>query len=132
LEKVGILAISASEILKLHYLKLRGKHKWVQLKIDQAHIRTTQVIPWHSMSHVDWSILCAIQNKLLQMEEPTRLRVSMAIAKLIVTNRQLKTWPCEHHNNARSVYIDWPILAFWLTYLGIMFGILYGVISAAM
>jgi len=60
----------------------------------------------------------------------TRLRLSMAITKLMVTNSQLKTGPYEHHNNARSksVNIDWPILAFWLTYFGIMFGILCGVI----
>jgi hypothetical protein len=52
----------------------------------------------------------------------------MAIAKFTVINRQLKTRP---YDNAQPAHIDWPILAFWLTYFGIMFGIFCGLISAA-
>ena len=40
--------------------QFKGKHKQVQIKTDKVSIRTTQVISWHSMSYVDWSILCGI------------------------------------------------------------------------
>jgi uncharacterized membrane protein len=61
------------------------------------------------------------------------LRLSIAIARLIVADRQLKTEPYERHKNAKTIaaHIDWPILAFWVTYFGIIFGILCGLISAA-
>jgi hypothetical protein len=60
----------------------------------------------------------------------TRLKLSTAIAFTII-NRPLKAKPYEHHDNAqpKAAHINWPILAFWLTYFGIMLGILCGIIS---
>jgi len=55
----------------------------------------------------------------------------MRISKAAVKKCQVKTWPHKDDDNAhvQSAQIDWPILAFWLTYCGIMFGILCGLIA---
>ena len=60
------------------------------------------------------------------------VQLAMQMAKLAFKKRQLETSRYKDHNNAqvKSVHIDWPILTFWLTYFGIMFGILCGLISA--
>ena len=34
-------------------------------------------------------------------------------------------------SSSQSVGIDWPALTYWVTYLSIVFGILYAVISEA-
>ena len=43
---------------------------------------------------------------------------------LIGTNDPVKS-------SSQSVGIDWPVLTYWVTYLSIVFGILYAVISEA-
>ena len=34
-------------------------------------------------------------------------------------------------SSSQSVGIDWPVLTYWVTYLSIVFGILYAVIAEA-
>jgi hypothetical protein len=62
------------------------------------------------------------------------MRLMMQIAKFAIKKRQVKIWASNHDNNgqAKSAHIDWPILTFWLTYFGMMFAILCGLISAGM
>jgi uncharacterized membrane protein len=62
------------------------------------------------------------------------MRLMMQIAKFAIKKRQVKIWASKHDNNgqAKSAHIDWPILTFWLTYFGMMFAILCGLISAGM
>jgi hypothetical protein len=56
----------------------------------------------------------------------------MQVGKFATKKRQIKI--CAHksdnYGQAKSAQIDWPILTFWLTYFGIMFAILCGLISA--
>jgi hypothetical protein len=55
----------------------------------------------------------------------------MRISKAVVKKCQVKTWPHKDDDDAHvhSTQIDRPILAFWLTYFGIMFAILCGLIA---
>jgi len=72
--------------------------------------------------------------RLRNIETMASVQLAMQMAKLAFKKRQLETSRYKDHNNAqvKSVHIDWPILTFWLTYFGIMFGILCGLISAGM
>jgi hypothetical protein len=85
----------------------------------------TQVISWHSMSY--GLMVHPLRKLSLGDGGVTRLKLSTAIAFTII-NRPLKAKPYEHHDNAqpKAEHINWPILTFWLTYFGIMFGILCG------
>ena len=62
------------------------------------------------------------------------MRLMTQIAKFAIKKRQVKIWASKDDNNghAKSAHIDWPILTFWLTYFGMMFAILCGLISAGM
>jgi uncharacterized membrane protein len=64
-------------------------------------------------------------------KQKLQLRLPMQIAKFAIKKRQLKTWPYKDDTNSeiKSAHIDWPILTFWLTYFGIMFAILCGLIA---
>jgi hypothetical protein len=58
----------------------------------------------------------------------------MPLTKIAIKTRQLKESSYNKNDNAqlKPAEIDWPILTFWLTYFGIMFAILCGVISRGM
>jgi hypothetical protein len=60
--------------------------------------------------------------------------VSDADSEIGLQKAPVDDWQYKDHNDpqVKSAQIDWPILTFWLTYFGIMFGILCGIISAGM
>jgi uncharacterized membrane protein len=72
--------------------------------------------------------------RLRNIETMASVQLAMQMAKLAFKKRQLETSRYKDHNSVqvKSPHIDWPILTFWLTYFGIMFGILCGLISAGM
>jgi uncharacterized membrane protein len=71
--------------------------------------------------------------RLRNIETMASVQLAMWMAKLAFKKHQLKTPWSKDHNSAqvKSVHTDWPILTFWLTYFGIMLGVLCGLISAA-
>ena len=56
----------------------------------------------------------------------------MQLTKIAIKKRQIKISPYndDYNGHVKSPPIDWPILTFWLTYLGIMSAVLCGLISA--
>jgi hypothetical protein len=61
-------------------------------------------------------------------------RLVVQVTKFAVKKRQLKMSPYNRDYNGQLRFppIDWPILTFWLTYLGILFAVFCGLISAGM
>jgi hypothetical protein len=75
---------------------------------------------------LDWFNVCATP-------EPNCVRrLLMQITKFAIKKRQIKISPYndDYNGQVKSPPIDWPILTFWLTYFGIMFAVLCGLISA--